>query len=248
MPIGVLVFNHPISKDGRPTYYILIKNITALSGGDCSYNSAWWFNTLILKYYILFPILFFCIRRKPIIFFFSAVLSISLASVLFQGFRHNYLIVFLLGMIWAYYNKNITLYFKSWGSKGVLFISGVLFMLSSASLYLMCRESENEIYYRGLPFFGIITVSVALAIKCVEQLKGYSVVSYLGKHSGNIYMIHSFLYYYWFPDFFYSMPPLWMFITLLLSSIAISIVIEKMKNIVLWNNLSNIVSQFILNK
>ena len=52
----------------------------------------------------------------------------------------------------------------------------------------------------------------------------------LGKHSMNIFLIHTFVYYFWFTDIMYfTKSPFIIFLTLLFTSILLSVLIEKSK-------------------
>lgn len=57
-------------------------------------------------------------------------------------------------------------------------------------------------------------------------------LSFLGRHSMNIFLIHTFIYYYYFPGFIYGFR-YWAFIlcALLISSLAVSIFIDKIKRV-----------------
>lgn len=240
VPIGIFFFNIPMITDGEHTVLTWLKQIFALSGQK-SYNSAWWFNTLIVKYYILFPFLYFMIRKKPII----TLCFIIVLTVLGARFQQFYLVIFVIGIMWAYFKdkKQITPYLSKLSKLLMLLVILFLFISSITGLYFL---GEKGVFYRGLPFFGLITIALALFIKSVNCPKIYDGFNYLGKHSGNIYMFHSFLYYYWFSDWFYSLPTFAIFPTLLLSSLIFSLLIERLKEVIMWNKLSHTIYSFIL--
>ena len=70
-----------------------------------------------------------------------------------------------------------------------------------------------------------------------------AILHYLGRHSMNIFLFHTFIYYLWFRDYIYiSRNPLVIYMTLLISCIIISIAIEYVKGVL---KLDKIQSQII---
>ena len=92
VPIGVFVFNIPleIRDDLLHKTKDWIYHIFALSG-QRSYNGAWWFNQLIIRFYILFPFIFHILKRYPIA---TLVVSPLIIATLY----------FTRGMIWPIYS------------------------------------------------------------------------------------------------------------------------------------------------
>ena len=68
----------------------------------------------------------------------------------------------------------------------------------------------------------------------------HSSLAFIGKHSYNIFLFHTFIYYYYFPEYIYwSKNPLIIYATLLMTCLLISIGIEKMKDLFCIKNLQN---------
>ncbi len=64
-------------------------------------------------------------------------------------------------------------------------------------------------------------------------------LEFLGRHAANIFLIHTFIYYYFYPDFIYSFQDSWKILgVLLLLSLAVSILIELLKKITRYNKLT----------
>lgn len=72
-----------------------------------------------------------------------------------------------------------------------------------------------------------------LVYRCASPVKIINrCLEYLGIFSINIFMLHTFIYYYYFKDFIYSFGNIWgIILVLLLSSLAVSILLEKMKKL-----------------
>lgn len=74
----------------------------------------------------------------------------------------------------------------------------------------------------------ILTCVVAIMTK--EMHYQMPLMTYLGKHSMNMYMVHTFIFSYFFHDFIYGFKyPILIFLALLLSSLAVSVVLETLK-------------------
>ena len=60
-------------------------------------------------------------------------------------------------------------------------------------------------------------------------------MAFLGKHSMNIFLFHTFIFYFWFQNIIYaSRNPIIIFFTLLAICIPISIVLEWMKRYTIY--------------
>ena len=61
---------------------------------------------------------------------------------------------------------------------------------------------------------------------------------FIGKYSMNIFLIHTFIYYYWFSDFIYAFRYDWCIVAaLLVTSLVVSYVIEGFKRLLKYNKL-----------
>lgn len=76
-----------------------------------------------------------------------------------------------------------------------------------------------------------ITVILVLLYKSFQRIIKINIgLEFLGKHSFNIFLFHTFIYYLYFPfAIYWSRNPIIIFFSLLASSIAISVGIEKLK-------------------
>lgn len=66
------------------------------------------------------------------------------------------------------------------------------------------------------------------------------ILEYCGKHSMNIFLVHTLIFEYYFTEFIYGFKH-WILVVLalLISSLLVSIVVEKLKQIVKFNKLVN---------
>ena len=155
-----------------------------------------------------------------------------------------YILIYTIGMVWALYRDDISGFFKRWrGSAGLSICSVAVSTVAFVGLYLI---GEDRVVLRGLPFFGLLTILVAIAVsQSGKHGRIYRTLDYLGRHSGNMYMVHTFLYYYWFSEFFYSLRPVLMYGVLLSGSLVISEVLECLKELIGWNRMVRAVGAVI---
>lgn len=231
VPLGVFVFDIPLlSRYGES------RNALKMLFGDIwgyneyySYNITWWFNKLILVLYLLSPFLFVGIENKwtcwPILI---ALLFLSfnpqIVHVKCDGLT-LYAASFGAGMFWSCQNDKINTYF----SKSPRWL---VFLFSVIGIASFC-------FFREKGYFGLggaradlfLTLSIAvftISLRQYEIVK--KILTFLGKHSANIYLTHTFILFYWFMPLIYccSYAPI-VFIILIITCIAISLGIEWIK-------------------
>ena len=78
---------------------------------------------------------------------------------------------------------------------------------------------------------GVITVFLAVAAKVLLPKRWLlGALGFLGKHSMNIFLFHTFIYYIYFPDIIYwSRNPILIYMTLIVVCLCISMMIEWLK-------------------
>lgn len=188
-----------------------------------TYNVTWWFMSLIIVLYIIFPILKYLLKKSPI---FLAILAIFIRNATFLYFNNQlniYLVDFCMGMIFSellLFDKIRNLN-KTKVQEIILTIIFFLFALYSKYIY------GGIYYFIDALAYVLICNNILMRIKFVN--KGLEL---LGKHSSNIFMLHTFLYKYFFFSYFVKLK-YWiiMFIVLVILSLVISIIIEESKKI-----------------
>lgn len=236
VPIGVFIFDIPLEIGNGLLHKAkdLIYHVFALSEFR-SYNGAWWFNKLIIRFYILFPFIYLLIRKAPkttlvVTPFVIAVLYYSLSMI-----WPIYSYIFMVGIAWAMYRVTLTERLSKAPYNLMTAIIAITFILLTLWLYFL---GEDNIYLRGLPCFGMFTIVFAFfVIYVLRRTKVLQyVLDYLGKHSSNIYMTHLFLIIYWFPEFFFSIGnPILLMLIFLACNILLSEIIERVKTLIHWN-------------
>lgn len=230
VPIGVFVFHRPLTDAYGNSVNIVKRFVLDFCGvqGFNSYNITWWFNKLILLLYLLSPVYYLLIRKACI-----PSLAGFLLLLRFSDFIHcnlfnvdTYSLAFAIGIAISIYGCNILPVLQK-SSPWILYIS--LLLLLGFSLVL---RSQNWFQMGGTRADTLIALNLVLIVSSFESRILIKPLSFLGRHSANIYMTHSFINGYWFSTFIYSpRHPLIILGLSLLICITISILLEWMKSI-----------------
>ncbi len=258
VPLGVFVFDRPLETayalltppdeiDNLLGTNVILLTATDFLGinGHRSYNITWWFNQLIIVYYVLFPVFYNILRKYSITTTIVAFAITLLGPTVFCRFFFS----FAVGSFWAltclglandinsekigYYQcllkkkqRRIKEYLN--GRMGGAFLIGFLVMC------LVFRQVHILPLIYGIRLDGLTTFATVLCIQ--YYCKGDSIpsksLSYIGKHSMNMYMTHSFFFHYFtaFSLFVYSFNySILIFVVLVLLSLVVSITIEFIK-------------------
>lgn len=197
---------------------MLLRDFFGLNGME-SYNVTWWFNKLILTLYLAFPLLYILTRNR-----FVGLLVLVISYYYISYFP------FILGMMIATNMDLINKILSGISAKVVLAVS----ILAVLGLCVV-RQMSTLPFMHGVYMDGIVAPFMALVIVASSRLGGleFKALHFLGVHSMNMYMTHTFIYYYFHPEFIYGFKyPLFIFCALLISSLVLSILIEKIKNFV----------------
>lgn len=239
VPLGIFAFGRTLSiayGTDNSIWSNLVKDILGIQGDD-SYIITWWFNTLILSLYLLFPLLYRLMKRKPIAVGFTILLFLWPREYIVDNFFYIfylwnsnlalYTLVFVLGIFVAQHIKSINIFLNKIKIQLVFTFS----LLVSISL-CFSRQLFAEEYADQITLDAFITTFVVLSIVAfcrMTKLK-LSPLAVLGKHSMNIYLIHTFILMFFFPKFIFEckFSPI-IFIALLGESFATSMTIEFIK-------------------
>ena len=219
VPISVFVF-HRTFEDVYGTNTILKSGLDILGllnlTGQFGYNATWWFYSCIIILYLMYPWLAGRFDKSPYL-----ILTLSIFAV-FAGFLpfvrpwSCYLLPFLAGMLM----ERKTQLFENVGKLECVI-----------ALVLLCLMRN---FCGNLWFIvdTLICVGLAMLIYRIKIAKCFEVViCNLGKHSMNIFLFHTFIYFYWFREYIYiSRNPLLIIFSLLIPCYLISVIIEFVKN------------------
>lgn len=240
LPIGIIGFHRPLveSESLIEISKVWLREIFALSGHS-SYNASWWFNALIIEMYILFPILYYGLKYAclPTLLFVFLERHLSIAHINMDV--QIYLPIFTIGMFAAMYSNKITSSIQRVPQWCVWVVALCCLLIPMVTLPLL---DDGAIYYRGIKLYWLFTIGLTMMIVLTRRVgnKISQSIAYLGRHSSNIYFMHTLIFFYWFPKYFYALHnPLIIFCSLLIICVIISISIEKLKEVSCYNQLVN---------
>lgn len=212
-----------------------LKNTFALSS---SYNGEWWFVQIYIILVLCVPLLNALRNRPFLLITISASLlilgrlliymQIDTPVVSIQSILYNQC-AFVLGYVLATRNEN-------------QIINRILLPLElyPTVTFLLSIVLILAVNYFVIPFMFIIStfpfIYSCLYFKRVLPNYVETCVAFLGKHSMNMWLTHSFFCYYYFQDFIYQPKhSILIFVNLIIVSLCVSIVIEKLKQILRKN-------------
>lgn len=190
-----------------------------------TYNETWWFMSLIIILYIIFPIFKIILNRSAI-----ALLLILIIFKWFQIFNiyamfNYYAFLFGLGMVFSEFNL-----FDKIRNLNKTKLDEIIITIAFLIVGVMTRsEFEGQSIFDVLAACSIIFASnnILANVKIVNNI-----FEFLGKNSSNMFMMHTFIYKYFFNDLFRQLKyPLVMYIVLVLAALTLSILINKSKNV-----------------
>lgn len=214
----------------------------ACSLGTPTYNPTWWFYSCILPLYLLFPILrrfLFCWKYSVLLFVGAFVMMYVPALFLLEPIR-VYFMNFVAGMLFARYDILTRILSFRFYNHSIVW-----------SLALLCAIIWRQygcfitgVYFDLILVLGGVFLFVTIRRNKVIKSK---FMLFMGKHSFNIFLFHTFIFYLYFPQFIYTTGnPVIIFFSLLISCIIISWGIERLKQILYFYELQDkIISKLI---
>jgi len=233
VPLGVIWLGRPLHEafEGNA----MIKFAVQLTGlhryfyPEQGYNATWWYMSVIIPLIVLFPLIYELVcKYGSVVLLFAFALLIPGKPVV--QVLNTWIMPFVLG-IWMSHNNWI-----AWNSQrlAVLGIWRYLLLLIAITGIAWFRLKS--------PILGDVKIdwlfSVLLVMLVHELGSQWSmakrVLAYLGGHLFNVFLFHSFIYYYFWAEWLYGIgQPIWIFLTLFSICLALSIVIEYLKKLLL---------------
>lgn len=198
------------------------------------YNPTWWFLSLIIPLYICFPVIYYMIQSRGaevlLVSFFIFLIGGSVGGLPLFSFLKLFLFPFVLGVFCAKKDIFAKIYKSSDSSKKIcLFICLVGFCFWRLA---ECRgqEAGTVLIFDGILAFCFILFSFLFI---PQQSRIYRFLLLTGKHSMNIFLMHTFVFGIYLSTFSYALkyPPL-ILLQLLLICLGFSIVLEKCKQVI----------------
>lgn len=236
VPITVFACHRPLTDAygaDANIYWCLFKDILGLQGFD-SYNITWWFNLMIIILYLIFPLLYRTAQYAPWL-----VLLIGLGVMrMAYHLPHNSMDIFtsqfafVAGLVWQLYENKFT--------KVTAWMVEHKYTFAICSLVLTIFFIALRMWpiipsWKGTRIDPFLTGSFALVVISIGRYlpRTSGVFAFLGKHSMNIYMMHTFFNSFYCKELLHSGE--WMrcggnFVLLMIICLSISITIEFLKD------------------
>lgn len=253
VPLGILLFDRTLEDAyglNMNVYKRLFYDFLGLQG-YLSYNATWWFNKLIIIFYIIFPIIFYISKKIGLG---GIVLSIFIMLISNKLNKLNYYelliwqLPFVLGVYYALYQSQLQKLTKYVVKYNIL-LSGFTLVLF---VFFVCQRIFGFIPFDNLKgiridaFIALTIIFAYILIKINLDVSNnivFKKLSNLGLHSNNIYLIHTFFYLYFVVthellyNTFLRTAGINMLILLVLCYF-ISFILEFIKDKVYWNKLT----------
>ena len=239
VPVGVFLFHRSFQEvygdklilGAISDFFGLHK---AVIGHPYGYNATWWFYSCIIFLYLLFPLLWKA-RRYWFLMIPFAVLFPSVAQyipIVGKSDCGPYMLSFVCGMLLVLlkpmfrteqFSLNQVVKNRRGGGK-IRTITLIVLLFLIACVYRF-KSGRALLWDAAITSIGVYLYSMLNIKPAVIK-----VMAFFGKHSSNIFMFHTFIYFYFFHDIVYwSRNPLLIVLTLLSSCILISMFIEWLK-------------------
>ena len=250
VPITVFVFHRSLAEAygaDANTYWCLFKDILGLQG-FYSYNVTWWFNLLIIMLYLIFPLLYRTAQYAPWLVFLFGMVVMRMA----YHISHNpidfftWQFPFVVGMVWQLYENKFT---KITMWLMVHKYSFVIISILLTILFVILRMYSIVPAWSGIRMDAFLTVAIALMVISIGRYMSRAsiVLAFLGQHSMNIYLMHTFFNAFYCKDLLHSGE--WLrggnFILLMIICLLISIGVEFLKEKIRLYELVNIITKRI---
>ena len=241
VPISWLVFGNTVYTVfpgcGERAWLKLISQIfgTQMYYGGWGFNPTWWFMSAILVLYALFPLFHrvaeaSCVNkwmRYLVLMGIAAAWASRGPSPCFQP----YVPAFVVGVL-AARERWFSAFFSVGARRMTLLWVGVA---AAAGVYIILWPQYSTLRYLLLSLIACVLVC-RLYVRNVWVLT--KPLEYLGRYSMTIFLTHSFIYYIFFRDFFYSLGNPWLMYGLLLSfSLLLAVALEFLMKLTRWNKL-----------
>lgn len=248
VPLGVFVFGRPLSAaygNGSCLWANMFIDLFGFQSLN-SYNITWWFNRLILVLWLLFPLFYWSMKSRfvylwmLILFYLNPGHYLDFFNVLAPGFT-TYAVVYMLGICLAINIDRINLMLNHVSLHIVATVSIV-----SMIAFLYIRNICVFPFFSGIKVDPFLVIFISLSIVCICRLTKHNLtpLAFVGRHSMNMYLLHTFIFSYFFSDFIYGFKhPALIFGVLFLISLSLSVVLEYLKGVIGFHRIQNIVTR-----
>ena len=218
VPLGLFIFHRTFPEVyGEHYIFRALLDLTGLCTSS-SYNATWWFYGCIIVLYALFPLIWKFKSQWFLLLPLAIVLPVLLSHIPILNMVGGYLFVFVCGVVFA--DNKITF----GGGKSMTLLLTILLALFCLYRFI----AKSPILWDSAIVIAMASVYSKVSIPAFVSRP----LTFLGKHSFNIFLFHTFIYAYYFHDIiFWSRNPVFIVLTLLGVCIIISLFIDQLKKL-----------------
>lgn len=263
VPITVFLFHRSLSAAYGEDFSLIKSLGYDILGiqGFRSYNITWWFNKLLLILYLLFPIIYLGVRKYG---FLTLLLSLFVCRFWMTFFRFDFYgdlyifqLSFVLGVLWNKWAKleescclrmtgRLGRWFKLMRRKPYIYVLVISAFLILIIVFRMYSIIPHWTSFRMDAFVTVGVTMLVVSLRCLGI--PMRLLAFLGKHSANIYLIHTFYNVYWHFSWLHNgavMRSGLNFLVLLLMCLVSSIALEWMKERIGVNKMLNLIKSIL---
>lgn len=213
-----------------------------------TFCATWWYMSLATILILIFPIF-----SKLLLKYQGSLLALTICLPMALKLPNSdllrWLFCYCLGMYCA--EHNLFVKFKEKYMKNCALIKFFIFILMVAGLLLIIKFRQSEGFgikllylWEGLAPAYIILMSYVFIVNHGILAR---ILKFLGKHSMNMFLIHTMFRAVYFHDFIYSFYYAWVdYLVLIIVSVLCSVAIETMKKVISFNEKSLRLRSFII--
>lgn len=253
--IGIIFFKEELISmlPGKTGIFKVILTFTGLQYiiGYQGFNEAWWFISVIILCYFMYPKILKYIKVYKYKFLFICFLLTFLECIDINRIKLFNIISWSFPFIIGVYisEANILIRFKKYINKKYIGKIAIVLLLILA-LYVRQEMEPQGILSIRLDYILALIIIIDTYIFLNLNNKISKFIIYLGQHSMNIFYVHMFVSNYYLSDVIYGLKhPITMFLFTLFISLLWSIALNQLKKIIKFNYYINkIINNFYLNK
>lgn len=248
IPTGrfIEVYGH----DFRSVVYMIIDALgLAKLLGTPLFCLTWWYMSLAIVLIMIFPFVHSIMEKYQWIVVVASIIVPRACGFGQSTDLFRYLLAYTLGMYFAQHDLLARIKEKFMEQNVVGKLLSLIVSLIGLAVIIKCRQNA-WIGWKYLDFWDGFAAMYVIVISYIYILNGKWIVKglgFLGKHSMNIFLIHSFYRDVFFHEFTYSFYYAWLdYIVLMAISLVTSIVLEWFKKLIRYEKFIDWVKRLVI--
>ena len=247
IPTGrfIEVYGH----DFRSVVYMIIDALgLAKLLGTPLFCLTWWYMSLAIVLIMIFPFVHSIMEKYQWVVVVASIIVPRACGFGQSTDLFRYLLAYTLGMYFAQHDLLARIKEKFMEQNVAGKLLSLIVSLIGLAVIIKCRQNA-WIGWKYLDFWDGFAAMYVIVISYIYILNGKWIVKglgFLGKHSMNIFLIHSFYRYVFFHEFTYSFYYAWLdYIVLMAISLVTSIVLEWFKKLIRYEKFIDWVKRLV---